>query len=74
MGSWMIRGMDRRIEGWRGGGVGEGIEGKKEMFYLYNALDTFYLTVLWHWTYNKEPLRQREKKSTAATTWATLYN
>ena len=39
---------------------------------LFNdALNTLFM-VMWRHTYGKEPHRQRERKPTAATTWATL--
>ena len=38
-----------------------------------NAVNTFYFTLIWRWTYRKGPLKKLERKPVAATTEATLF-
>ena len=49
------------VGGWAGGGgMGRWVDllNRKEGNVLFNdALNTFYFTVIWCWTYGKEPLR-----------------
>ena len=50
------------------------IKGKKESNVLFNnALDTFYLTIIWCWTSGKGPQKWSKRKPAATMRMATLF-